>query len=123
MIDVTVRDDVAIFKLRGWSKFWTFRRQVEVPLSAIRAVRRAPAGVGRDWWKGWRMPGTHLPGSIVAGRYYRDGGWEFWDIRGAGNQAIEVELTDAAFRRLVIDVADPAAEITRLRSVIPNSAV
>ncbi len=121
MVHVAVRDNMAIFQVRGWSKIWALRSKVVVPLSAIRAVRRAPAGVGLGWWKGWRVPGTHLPGVIVAGRYYRDGGWEFWDVRGAGDHAIEIELTGAAFRRLVVDVPDPDAEIARLRSVAPTS--
>lgn len=123
MVDVTVRDDVVIFEPRGWSKVWTFRPPVVVPLSAIRAARRAPAGIGRGWWKGIRLPGTHVPGLIVAGRFYHAGAWEFWDVRGAGDRAIEVELEDAEYRRLVVDVADPAGEVARLQAVIAPGTI
>jgi hypothetical protein len=118
MVDVTLRGDVAIFEPRGWSKLWTLEARLTVPLSAVRAVRRAPPGVGRGWWKGWRLPGTHLPGVIVAGSYYGDGAWTFWDVRGAGDRAIEVELEGTRYRRLVVDVSDPEAEVERLGAAI-----
>jgi hypothetical protein len=118
VVNVTLRDGAAVFEPRGWSKLWTFRRRIVVPLSAIRSVRQAPPGIGRGWWKGWRLPGTHLPGVIVAGSYLRDGDWEFWDVRGEGDRAIEVELRGAPYRRLIADVADPAAVVDRLRAAV-----
>ena len=118
MVNVTLRGDVAIFEPRGWSKLWALKERVTVPLSAVRAVRRAPAGVGRGWWKGWRLPGTHLPGVVVAGSYYEDGAWTFWDVRGTGDRAIEVDLEGERYRRLLVDVSDPDAEVARLGAAI-----
>jgi hypothetical protein len=33
-------------------------------------------------FRGLRMPGTHLPGVIIAGSYYyyQQGKWAFWDV-------------------------------------------
>ena len=62
MVDIEVKDGQVSFRPRGLSKLWTMRNQITVPRSAIRSVRRAPPGVGTGWWKGWRLPGTHLPG-------------------------------------------------------------
>ena len=119
MVELTFGPDSVTFLLRGWSRFWALRSSVVVPLSAIRAVSRAPAGIGRGWWKGWRMPGTHVPGVIVAGSYYRDGAWTFWDVRGSGEWAIVVELAQGApFDRLVVEVHEPEAEIARLRAAV-----
>ena len=117
MVDVLLQGKVAIFEPRGWSKLWTLRDRIVVPLSALRSVRRAP-GVGDGWWKGWRLPGTHLPGVIVAGSYLADGMWSFWDVRGSGERAIEVELEGERYQRLVIDVADPDAEQQRLQAAM-----
>lgn len=107
-----------IFEPRGWSKLWTLNERITVPLPALRSARRAPDGIGRGWWKGWRIPGTHLPGIIVAGSYLDNGKWTFWDVRGTGENAIEVELEGVRYHRLVIDVADPDAECIRLQAAI-----
>jgi hypothetical protein len=100
----------------GWSRIWTLRSQIRFPLSSIRSVHRAPADAGRGLWHGWRLPGTHLPGVLVAGSYYRGGRWEFWDVRVSKGRAIELELEDAPYSRVVVDVADPAVEVERLRA-------
>jgi hypothetical protein len=100
----------------GWSRIWTMRSQIRFPLSSIRAVHRAPADAGRGIWHGWRLPGTHVPGVLVAGSYYRGGRWEFWDVRVSKGRAIELELEDAPYSRVVVDVADPAFEVERLRA-------
>jgi hypothetical protein len=57
-----------------------------------------------------------------AGSFYQDGGWLFWDVRHP-EKAVVVELEDAHFQRLVIEVSDPAATVALLkRSVAKNSA-
>ena len=122
MVEVILRDNVATFQPRGWSVLWTIGHHVSVPVSAIRAVRRAEPGIGRGWWKGVRLPGTHIPGVIVAGNFYDNGAWTFWDVRGAGDNALEVELEGVRFRRLIVEVADPDAERERLQAVISSRA-
>ena len=117
MVDVLVQGNAIIFEPRGWSRLWTLHGRIVVPLSALRSVRRAP-DAGRGWWKGWRLPGTQLPGVIVAGSYLDDGVWSFWDVRGAGANAIEVELEGERYQRLVIDVADPEAVQRRLQDAM-----
>lgn len=120
MVNVSIGDSEVRFEPVGLSKLWTFSRGVRVPFSAIRVVRKAPANVTRGLWKGLRMPGTQLPGVIVAGKYLGWNGWTFWDVRGGGASAIELELLGHRFSRLVVDVADPAAEVERLRAVAPS---
>jgi hypothetical protein len=65
-------------------------------------------------WKGFRMPGTHLPGILVAGTFFKGGKRFFWDVRKKQN-TIVVELDDEPYHQLIIEVEDPAAEIARLR--------
>jgi hypothetical protein len=55
---------VLVVEIRGWSKLWALKKHLRVPLSEIRAVRRDPQAA-KGWWKGWRMPGTHIPGIVV----------------------------------------------------------
>jgi hypothetical protein len=116
MVEITIRGGAAAFEPRGWSRIWTLRRRVVIPLSAIRLVRRAPADLVRGIWHGWRLPGTQLPGVIIAGAFRKEGEWTFWDVRGKGARAIEVRLSGTRFSRLVVDVADPDAEVARLNA-------
>jgi hypothetical protein len=116
MVEITISDGHVVIAPRGLSRLWTLHGPITVPLTAIRRVQRAAPGVGLGAWKGWRLPGTHLPGVITAGSYLHDGDWEFWDVRGAGASAIEVELSGTRYRRLVVDVADPDAAVAQLQA-------
>ena len=117
MVEISIQDGRAVFEVQGWSRLWALRSRVTVPLTSIRAVRRADPDVVRGWWKGLRLPGTHVPGIIVAGTFYQGSKRHFWDVRRPA-RAIEVELAGAAYDRLVVDVADPDAAVERLRAAI-----
>ena len=122
MVEISIQDGRAEFEVQGWSKLWALRSRISVPLASIRDVRRADPGVVRGWWKGLRLPGTHVPGVIVAGTFYDGSKRVFWDVRRPA-RAIEVELAGGAdYDRLVVDVADPDAAVERLRGVIRSPA-
>lgn len=114
MVDVTIRGDTAVFTVRGVHKLLAFRSRIEVPIAAIRDVRRAGRGDTDGWWQGWRMPGTHIPGVIVAGTFYRRGERVFRDVVRAG-RALVVELAGHRYTRLVVEVADPDGTIALLQ--------
>lgn len=116
MVDVHIRDGTAVFEVLGVHKLWAFKSRVEVPLAHIRGVRADPT-VKLGWWKGWRMPGTHVPGLIVAGTYYDRGRRVFWDVmRPRG--AIVVDLRDGPYDQLVVEVADPGSAVARLQAAL-----
>jgi hypothetical protein len=115
MVNLQVKDDAVEVEVLGLHKVWALRSRLRVPLSAVAAVRRLDADSVRGWWKGWRVPGTHLPGVIVAGTYYRDGQRHFWDVRD-GARAIEVELVGDRYDRLFLEVEDPDQAIRELET-------
>jgi hypothetical protein len=61
------------------------------------------------------MPGTYVPGILIAGTYYKGGERFFWDVRKRQN-TIVVELAGEPYHKLVIEVEDPSAEIARLKA-------
>ena len=112
MVEIRIAGDQLVLEVQGWSKLWALRSSLEIPLANVRGVRADP-DVARGWWKGIRAPGTHVPGVIVAGTFYQDGKRIFWDVRDP-ERTIVVELADDRYDELIVEVADPAAEVARL---------
>ena len=63
------------------------------------------------------MPGTHIPGVIIAGTFYRNGKRVFWDVKDR-EKAIVIELAGHRYHQLIVEVADPAAEVQRIGDAI-----
>ena len=118
MIEISLGPGVLILDVQGWSKLWTLKSRLEIPLENIRGVRVDPE-IARGWWKGIRAPGTHIPGVIVAGTFYHDGKRVFWDVRDA-ESTIVIELIDESYDQLIVEVADPLAAVTKIESVVPR---
>jgi len=121
VVELSIEQGDLVVEVRGWSRLWTFKRRLRVPLSQISAVRWDPT-VAKGWWKGWRIPGTHIPGAIVAGTFYRRGGREFWDVRD-GSNAVTIELERSRYRRLVVDVVDPSNTVRRINETLGRAGL
>lgn len=119
MVELTVRDDMLEIEVRGLHKVWALQSRLQVPLAVVTGVRRLPPDALAGWWKGWRVPGTHLPWIIVAGTYFKDGEKHFWDVRHA-ERALEIDLVGAEWDRLYLEVEDPDAALERLRPVVTD---
>ena len=111
MITVTRDGDKIIFDVKGLHKLWALKSRLEIPRENIRGARRDAAAV--RGWKGWRIPGTYVPGLITAGTFYLEGKRIFWDVSNP-DKAVVVELEDETYNQLVIEVEDPDAVIILL---------
>ena len=120
MVDITLADGKARFRVHGWDQLWSFRSELEIPLAHIRDVR-ADATVARHWWHGIRAPGTSIPGVITAGTFYQHGKRVFWDVHDP-DKTIVVELADERFDELIVEVADPAETVQQLRRALEARA-
>ncbi|MEU6880405.1 hypothetical protein [Streptomyces sp. NPDC046712] len=94
------------------------RRQVRVPLSALREVRVEP-----DWWRalrGLRGRGLWIPDRLCVGTRVLPDGEDFAVIK-PGDPVLCVELRrDAAFRRLAVSDPDPERAVRELRPFVPT---
>lgn len=108
-----------MFDVKGLHQLWAFKGRLEVPRGHVRGARRDPDVV--RGWKGWRAPGTHVPGLITAGTFHLDGDRIFWDVRDPGN-AVVVELADHDYRQLVVEVEDPDGVVAMLQGLADPSA-
>jgi hypothetical protein len=114
MVNVTTEGDHAIFEVEGIDKLWTFRSRLKVPLAHIIGVAANAEQVGR-WWHGIKVLGTDVPGLLGAGTFYYRGEIVFWDVHDPAN-AIILSLDHERYKKLIIEVADPAAAIATLNA-------
>ena len=107
--------DNIVFKILGMHKIWTLRSKLEIPRSSIKSVVKKTNQLS-GWWKGWRIPGTHIPYFIVAGSYFKNHKRTFWDVTSQ-DHTIEVELEGFTHDNLMIDVENPDEAVKVLNSL------
>ncbi|MDI1304542.1 MAG: hypothetical protein PSX42_06825 [bacterium] len=103
MVSVTVNGDTFIFEIKGFHKIWAM--QSKITISKENIIRAYQNKNEFTFWKGFRMPGTEIPGIITAGTFYKKGR-NFWDVMNKKN-ALIVELKDNYYKKLIIEVANP----------------
>mgnify|MGYP006279815717 FL=1 len=96
-------------------KIWAFHGSISLPADkVIGAEPLAPR-----WWKtlGLRIPGTALPGVIVAGTYraYGDRVFVYWTRK---KQPLQINLYDHYFNRIIIGVDDAEAYADQINAAL-----
>jgi hypothetical protein len=115
MARVEIRGDQLTVHIEGADKLWTFKSTLEIPLVHVTGAAADPEVV--RGWKGWRGPGAHVPGVIVAGTFHLDGQRVFWDVHDPA-KAVVIDLIDERYARLVIGVDDPTATVAAIRTAL-----
>jgi hypothetical protein len=116
---ISVDGGVLRVEVRGLDKLWSFASQLDIPLEHVRGAAIDPA-IARGP-KGWRGPGSHLPGIITAGTFHLDGGRIFWDVHDP-DKAIVIALEHDSFERLVVEVDDPIGTVQLIQRAIAGRA-
>jgi hypothetical protein len=111
MVDIRKQSDDFIFEVKGFHKIWALKSSITIPAAHIVNVRRNEEPL--SGWKGWRVPGTYLPGVIIAGSYYRKGEKIFWDVMNV-EKSIVVDLKDERYTKLIIEVENVEEAIKTL---------
>ena len=119
MVNVSIDGDRAIFELEGFDKLWAFRSRLQIPLAHITDVAGNDGRVGR-WWHGFKIIGTEFPGLLGVGSFYYHGEMVFWDVRDP-EQAIIISLDHEHYKKLIIEVDDPAQTVSLLREAIASA--
>ena len=111
MVKVTVDNNHVVFNVVGLHKLLSFKDEIRVPKEHISKAHNYRKTM--PLWKGWRMPGTHVPFVIAAGTFYQRGQKNFWDVVKQRN-AIVVELKDEKYKNLIIEVENPEETLSLL---------
>jgi hypothetical protein len=116
MVDITVHGDRVVFEVEGLDRLWALRSRLEIPLAHVIDVEINAEQVGR-WWHGLKLLGTDVPGVFAAGTFYYHGELVFWDVRDPANTII-VTLDHERYKKLMVEVVDPAGTVSRLRGAL-----
>jgi hypothetical protein len=117
MVTISVEGDRLHLEVEAWDRLWAIRSHLDIPLAHVTSVRADPEAA-KGWWHGLRLLGTQVPGILTAGTFYEKGGVVFYDVRDP-DKTIVIELSHERYQRLIVEVADPAAEVKSLESVTP----
>jgi hypothetical protein len=116
MVEITVIGDKAVFEVEGWDKLWSFRSRLEIPLAHIKGAHADP-NPAMGWFDGLKLAGTHIPRIFKAGLFYKEGDLVFWDVLNP-QKTIVIDLDHERFAKLIIEVADPSAVVSLIKSAI-----
>ncbi|WP_344614062.1 hypothetical protein [Dactylosporangium salmoneum] len=108
-LQLTVTETALVVEPQGLDRWWTRRARIEVPVSAIAAIRIAPRSEALP-----PRGGLHVNGIITAGAQ----GDTFWDVRRGDQLLIITCLPGAEFATLVLQFANPFSTLARTRTVL-----
>ncbi len=98
----------------GLVRVWGLTTGVDVPVSSVVDVGVSEPG---DVARGYRFPGTRLPGVMTAGTFRSHGERDLWMV-GRNETVLVVELVGERYRHLVLGVEDPEAATEALRAAM-----
>ena len=114
MVKVSVDGERVIFEVEGLDRLWALKSRIEVPLAHVTNVEFDPEQVGR-WWHGWKLVGAEMPGLFAMGTFHYHGELVFWDVRDPA-QTVIVSLDHERYKKLIIEVEQPAQLAARLNA-------
>ena len=116
MTKVELTRDALVVHVQGMDRLWALKSRLEIPLAHVVGAEVDPE-IAREWHKGIRAPGTHVPGVITAGTFYQEGERVFWDVHDP-EKTVVIHLKDERYARLVIEVDDPPATAAAIQRAL-----
>ena len=107
-------DDRLLVRPVGLVRVWALSKGIDVPVIAIADVGVSPR---KDLVKGWKLPGTNLPGIMAAGSFRSHGERNLWMV-GRAKDVLVIELHDQPYRHVIVQVEDPHAAVEALRAAM-----
>ena len=111
MVSITPTEDSFVFEVIGMHKLWALKSKITVARKNVVSAQLDTDPV--PFWKGFRAPGTEVPGIIAAGTFYQNGR-NFWDVMNRSRKTIIVNLENEYYQKLIIDVKYPQTAIDLL---------
>ncbi|MEO6627216.1 MAG: hypothetical protein ABIP03_01465 [Aquihabitans sp.] len=107
-------DDRLLVRPVGLVRLWALSSGINVPVTAIVDVGVSPR---TGLVKGFRAPGTYLPGVMTAGTFRSRGEKDLW-MAGRAEKVLVIELHDERYRHVIVQVEDPEAAVEAIRAAL-----
>ncbi len=98
---VEVHGDHLVVDVRGAEKAMKLLTRLHIPLEHVQGAEADPE-VEHTLWRGWRIPGVHLPGV------------RFYDVHGHPERTILIRLKDETYDRLIVEVQNPGEVVSKI---------
>ena len=107
-------DDRLLVRPVGMVRVWALSRGIEVPVTSVVDVGVSPR---KGLVRGFRAPGTWLPGFMIAGTFRSRGEKDLWLV-GRTKEVLVIELFDERYRHVMVQVEDPHAAVEAIRAAM-----
>jgi hypothetical protein len=105
---VEVHEDHLVVDVRGTEKAMKLLSRLRIPLEHVQGAEADPE-VEHTLWRGWRIPGVHLPGV------------RFFDVHGHRDKTVVIRLKDETYERLIVEVEDPTEVVAKINDAVGAS--
>jgi hypothetical protein len=105
---VEVHEDHLVVDVRGVERAMRLLSRLRIPLEHVQGAEADPE-IEHTLWRGWRIPGVHLPGV------------RFYDVHGHRDKTIVIRLKDETYDRLIVEVEDPAEVVAKINDAVGAS--
>jgi hypothetical protein len=105
---VEVHEDHLVVDVRGNEKVVTMLSRLRIPLEHVQGAEADPE-IEHTLWRGWRIPGVHLPGV------------RFYDVHGHRDKTIVIHLKDETYDRLIVEAEDPAKVVANINDAVSSA--
>jgi hypothetical protein len=106
---VEVHEDHLVVDVRGREKALKFLSRLRIPVGHVQHAEADPE-IEHTLWRGWRIPGVHLPGV------------RFYDVHGHRDKTIVIHLKDETYDRLIVEVPEPAEVVRKINDAVGASS-
>jgi hypothetical protein len=106
---VEVHGDHLVVDVRGVEKAMMLLSRLRIPLEHVQGAEADPE-IEHTLWRGWRIPGVHLPGV------------RFYDVHGHRDKTVVIHLKDEIYNRLIVEVQDPAEVVAKINDAVGASS-
>jgi hypothetical protein len=111
--DVIIDEKNMIIKMKGFTKIWTLKSQISVPLKNIVGATFDPNANSLN--KGIRFPGLHVPKLMTSGTYFHSGERHFWHVK-TGTNTVVIRLKNEKYNQITIEVSKPQELVSKINS-------
>ena len=106
---VDVHGDHLVVDVMGSERAMRLLSRLRVPIEHVQGAEADPE-IEHTLWRGWRIPGVHLPGV------------RFYDVHGHPDKTIVIRLKHETYDRLIVEVQNPAEVVAKINDAVSASS-